>query len=156
MAPLRLVGGEPLTPEERRMVLRITAVIVTPFALIVVVALMAGFLVYKNGADERAAKNTAIARQAGEAAAQAKQLAVRLASERTAREQAIARAVFQECVANEAQDAVVVAQLQNSIAALLTRPPSAVRDDLIRGMRDGVIALEPPGEPDCKIPGGKR
>lgn len=64
--------------------------------------------------------------------------------------------IYQTCVANETQDAVIVAQLEAAKQrARLTLPPgSAELLYQLEVLNEGIDALEPPNEPDCVPPEG--
>lgn len=64
--------------------------------------------------------------------------------------------IYQQCVANEVQDSVIVAQLR---AAKVRARASLPRDSpqllyQLQVLQDGIDALEPPDEKDCPTPKG--
>lgn len=76
-----------------------------------------------------------------------------LNNERIARQRAINQFIFEQCVDAEVRDTVNV-KTNLAIIRLLRmapRPSPAIRN-LIRSLEDSVLALEPPGEKDCKPP----
>lgn len=69
---------------------------------------------------------------------------------------ALDRVLYEQCVANELQDSVIVAQLQAAkVRARATLPKDSQElYDQLQIINDGIATLEPPGEPDCKTPAG--
>jgi hypothetical protein len=64
--------------------------------------------------------------------------------------------LFDQCIANEIQDAVIVDQLQAAKRrARATIPPSLELSYQLQVLNDGILALEPPDEPECKPPEGR-
>lgn len=64
--------------------------------------------------------------------------------------------IYQQCVANEVQDSVIVAQLR---AAKVRARASLPKDSpqllyQLQVLQDGIDALEPPDEQDCPTPKG--
>ena len=64
--------------------------------------------------------------------------------------------IFQNCVSNEIQDSVIVAQLRAALRrAKATLPAgSPILQEQTQAIEDGIAALEPPGESDCVPPEG--
>lgn len=66
------------------------------------------------------------------------------------------RVIYEQCLANEIQDAVIVAQLEAARRrAMASLPRNSV--ELIYQLQvldDGIAALEPPDEPECNPPEG--
>ena len=64
--------------------------------------------------------------------------------------------IYQQCVANEVQDAVIVDQLQAAKRRVNASLPrwSAERIYQLSILNDGIQALEPPGENECEPPDG--
>src|SRR6187551_3169079 len=64
--------------------------------------------------------------------------------------------LFDQCVSNEIQDAVIVAQLEAAkrrARASLPKGSAELRYQM-QILEDGINALEPPDEPECKPPKG--
>jgi hypothetical protein len=68
----------------------------------------------------------------------------------------IDRLLYAQCVANEQQDTVIVAQLRaaRSRARASLPPGSPVLEAQLQILNDGINTLEPPREPDCQSPKG--
>ena len=66
------------------------------------------------------------------------------------------RLVYQNCVANERQDAIIVTQLEAAMVRARTTLPagSAVQLSQLEILGDGIAALEPPDERECVPPEG--
>lgn len=143
----RIGRTEPLSEDERRLALRVTAIVAIPLATIVVVALGIAFLAYRDVTNDRIVDNQ-------EAIERLDVLTVELTRERRDREAAISRAVYDVCLANERQDAILVEQLRGAKRRALLAPPSALRREIIEDLEQGIDALEPPGELECRIPRG--
>lgn len=64
--------------------------------------------------------------------------------------------IYQNCVANETQDSVIVAQLEGAKRrARSSLPPGSVELRYqLELLNEGIDALEPPNEPDCVPPEG--
>ena len=64
--------------------------------------------------------------------------------------------IYEQCVANEIQDAVIVDQLQAAKRRVNASLPrwSAERIYQLSILNDGIQALEPPGENECEPPDG--
>lgn len=64
--------------------------------------------------------------------------------------------IYQNCVANETQDSVIVAQLRAAKARARASLPagSPVLRAQLQILNDGIAALEPPDEADCTPPEG--
>ena len=63
--------------------------------------------------------------------------------------------IYDQCVANEAQEAVMTqVYLDDIVFVLATLPPSPQRDQWVQSRRDGIAAIEPPDEDTCKPPEG--
>jgi hypothetical protein len=63
----------------------------------------------------------------------------------------INRLLFEQCVANESQDTVIVAQLEAAkqrVKASLP-PGNPLRQEQLLILEDGIRTLEPAGEEDC-------
>lgn len=59
--------------------------------------------------------------------------------------------IFEQCVANEQQDAIIVAQLRAAKRrAVASLPPGQLRAGQLRVLEDGIQALEPPDEQECQ------
>jgi hypothetical protein len=140
MAPLRLIGGRPTTVEERRLALRIAAVFAIPISLIMVIPLIAGMWVYRHETQARL-KDDRI-------------LIARVDRERIERSRAINRFVYEQCIQAEIRDVVIVQQLQAAIARARASLPagSAILQHQVQTLKDGILVLEPPDEPDCTPP----
>ena len=72
------------------------------------------------------------------------------------RTRAIDQLLFDQCVSNEIQDAVIVAQLEAAkrrARASLPKGSAELRYQM-QILEDGINALEPPDEPECKPPKG--
>jgi len=64
--------------------------------------------------------------------------------------------LFNQCISNEIQDAVIVAQLEAAkrrARASLPKGSAELRYQM-QILEDGINALEPPDEPECKPPKG--
>lgn len=156
MAPLRafrMNGDTPLTPEERRLVLRAVTIIAAPLALITLAALLVGGILVYHELREKARTNASAIRAADDAAKQAALLAIRLEEQGAATDRALAQRVYDECVENENQDAANVALFRKVRAVVEQGPPSQARDELIQALRETEDAREPPDESDCPLPG---
>jgi hypothetical protein len=66
------------------------------------------------------------------------------------------RLIYDQCVANETQDAVIVAQLRAAKRRAKSSLPVGSAELLfqLQVLDDGIAALEPPEEPDCPQPEG--
>jgi hypothetical protein len=145
--------GEPLSDEERRLVLRFAFVIAIPLATIAAAGLLIGlFYVRHQLKDQIRTNQTAIMR--------VNILTRELNEERKSRERdigeavrSIARASFKECVENEAQDAANAALFRKVRALVAQGSPSAARDTLLDAITDTINAREPRGEKPCVLPG---
>ena len=141
MSPGRLLGRN-LSPEDRKLALRIAAVFAIPMALIMVIPLIAGVIFYSHIANSRIEDN--------------RKLIAEVERERVDRTEAINEFVYGQCLQNEVRDVVIVAQLkaakQRTIASL---PPGPLRRGQLEVLNDGIFALEPPDEPDCEPPPAK-
>ena len=63
--------------------------------------------------------------------------------------------LYDQCVANETQDAVIVQTYLDDIVFVLSSfPDSPQRDQWIQSRRDGIAALEAPDESNCDTPEG--
>lgn len=64
--------------------------------------------------------------------------------------------IYQNCVANETQDAVIIAQLEAAKHRARASLPknSAELIYQLEVLNEGIDALEPPNEPDCVPPEG--
>jgi hypothetical protein len=64
--------------------------------------------------------------------------------------------IYENCVSNETQDSVIVAQLQAAkVRARASLPAgSPVLRTQLQVLSDGIAALEPPDEADCEPPEG--
>lgn len=154
MAPVRILRGDtPLTARERRLVLRTTAIVAIAVTFVSLIPLGIGFVIYQRHAAAQIQQNADAIEAATSADKSARALARRLNRERRDREQAIARAVFDECTQNEEQDTVFAAFLRGWIRIASESPPSPLRDRVLQDWQEQLRAVEPPGEPDCKIPG---
>jgi hypothetical protein len=151
---LRKSDNTPLTAEERRLVLRASFVLAIPLATITLVGLLTGFLLYRGQVNARIAENRDQIAKIG-------QLTHDLNSERRERENNLSWALFDACVANELQDAVITSRwrhVRQTLPLLASDTPASrlavrsIRDDLAVG----IAALEPSEETDCPLPRGKR
>ena len=62
---------------------------------------------------------------------------------------------FDQCVANEIQDAVIVDQLRAAKRrARATTPPGPLLRSQLQAIDDGIATLEPTNEPECTPPEG--
>lgn len=140
--------------------LRSMVVIAIPLALITTMALVVGALFVEGQINGQIKQNSEAIARADSAIRANKSLSRRINNERKARDAAIARAVFHECVENELQDNVLVNQvLRPTIAGLKNaqaqNPTPALRR-YIANLSLAILAREPPGEKDCVLPGGKK
>ncbi len=89
--------------------------------------------------DERIKANTRLSRSLNE--------------ERIKRQEAINKFIYRECVDAEIRDAVIVDQ-NLAILRILRQAPTQTPalSHLAQTLEDGILALEPPGEPDCTPP----
>lgn len=74
----------------------------------------------------------------------------------TQRTRTIDELLFNQCISNEIQDAVIVAQLEAAkrrARASLPKGSAELRYQM-QILEDGINALEPPDEPECKPPKG--
>lgn len=135
----------PLTPGERRLVLRIIAVTAMPLAILVlaVTAIVVGYGYYELQ-DKTDANRQAI-RESRSAIMQTRALARRLDWR-----------IYDECAENENQDTVLVAQLQGAIRRARLAPPSPTRTQIIEDLQAGIDAREPPDEKPCPVPATPR
>ena len=162
MAPLRIVrryflGDIPeLTPEERRLVLRVVAVTSIPLALLVLFVVILGGAFTVSELRERTQDNKQAIRQASDAAQSAGLLALRLDEQRDAASNALAWQVYDQCVENENQDAANVALFRKVRAVVAQGPANQARDELIVSLSKTIDAREPPGEMDCATPSRPR
>ena len=64
--------------------------------------------------------------------------------------------IYQVCVTNETQDAVIVAQLEAAKRRVMASLPLGSAESIyqLEVLNDGIAALEPPDEPDCNPPKG--
>ena len=63
--------------------------------------------------------------------------------------------IYDQCVANETQDAVLTqVYLDDIVFVLATLPPSPQRDQWVQSRRDGIAAIEPADEDTCQPPEG--
>lgn len=64
--------------------------------------------------------------------------------------------IYRNCVANETQDAVIVAQLEAAKRRARASLPARSAELLyqLEVINEGIDALEPPNEPDCVAPEG--
>lgn len=155
MAPLRLLNRQrPLDADERRLVLRVSEIVAIAVTMIALIPLGIGFLIYQRHADEQFQANAKAIAAAEDANARARALTRRLDSERRDRERAIAQAVFDECTQNEEQDAIFASFLRGWIRIASESPPSKLRNRVLQDWQEQLRAVEPPGEPDCRVPGG--
>ena len=147
------LGDRELTTEERRLVLRSMVVIAIPLALITMFALVAGALVFKGQLDGQVKRNRNAIARADLAIKANKDLARRLEVARRINDLAIGKAVFHECVENEAQDAANAALFRKVRSLISQGPPSPARQQLLDAITDTITAREPPNEKACQLPG---
>lgn len=109
-------------------------------ALVVVIPLMIGFAAYRNIVNDQLDQNEALIRQVN--------------AERIARTRAINEFIYEQCVEAEIRDVVIVSQLKAALArARATLPAdSPVLEQQKQTILDGIHALEPDDEPDCRPP----
>lgn len=150
---LRLRDDRPITNDERELVLRFAFVIAIPLATIVAAALLIGLFWGRHQLNNQIKSNRG-------AIAATRQLANDLNTERKDREVAIAKAVrqiarasFNECVENEAQDAANAALFRKVRVLVLQGPQTEARDVLLDAITDTINAREPSDEKPCKLPG---
>lgn len=159
MGPLIwMLGSRELTADERRLVLRSITVIAIPLALITAMALVVGALFFQGQINGQLTQNREAITRADSAIRANKQLARRINNERKARDAAIAAAVFRECQENELQDNVLVNQVLRPTIRGLEGQPNQTPElrAFIANLRQAILAREPPGEKDCKLPGGSK
>lgn len=145
--------GQPLTKEERRLVLRYAFVIAIPLATIAAAGLLIGLFYVRHQLNDQIRTNkTAIMRVDA--------LTRELNDERASRERDIGRAVrsiaqasFKECVENEAQDAANAALFRKVRTLILQGPQTNASQSLLDSITDTINAREPPGEKPCVLPG---
>lgn len=145
---------EPLTPEERRLVLRGLVALAVPLALITVAALLIGGVVAVGELRGKAQANKEATERATDAAQQAALLAIRLDEERLKREVAIAKEVYQNCIENENQDEVNTSVYRTVRKLLEDGQPSSQSQQVIDALSDAIAAREPDDEMDCVPPPG--
>lgn len=150
MAPVRLISHRPLTPEERRLVLRATALVAIPMALICFLSLFIGgtiaFVSARNAAHD-----------AQDASKRTRQLTLVLNAQRAIQTRTNAWAIYDACVENENQDAVTADLLrkfrkQISQAMATTAAGRSAREASIEAIQTWLDAREPPDEKNCTIP----
>ena len=109
-------------------------------ALIIVVPLLVGFATYRHIVNDQLDRNEALIRTVN--------------SERIARTRAINEFIYQQCVAGELRDVVIVEQLRAALSrARATLPPgSPVLVHQEQAILDGINTLEPENEADCNPP----
>jgi hypothetical protein len=159
MGPLIwMLGSRELTEDERRLVLRSMTVIAIPLALITAMALVVGALFFQGQINGQIKQNREAITRADSAIRANKRLARRINNERKGRDAAIAAAVFRECQENELQDNVLVNQVLRPTIQGLERRPNQTPElrAFIANLRQAILAREPPGEKDCKLPGGSK
>lgn len=138
MSPGRLLGRH-LSPEDRKLAVRIAAVFAIPMALIMVIPLIAAGLLYNHITDSRIADN--------------QKSISRVEQERIERTMAINGFLFEQCIQAEVRDAVTVAQYRSDIKiARANFPAGPLLDEWVQTRLDGIAALEPPDEIDCTPP----
>lgn len=140
MSPLRLFGGRPTTIEERRLALRIAAVFAIPMAFIMLIPLVVAAYVYRHETQARFNEDKA--------------LVAKVNRERIDRAKALSEFVYQQCLEAEIRDVVITQQLRAAIKRARASLPadSAILRQQVQVLKDGINALEPAGEPDCKPP----
>jgi len=146
------LGERELTPEERRLVLRSMVVIAIPLALITTCALVAGALVFKGQLDGQVKRNRDAIARADLAIKANKELARKLEVARRINDIAISKAVFHECVENEAQDAANAALFRKVRTLVSQGPVTPARQQLLDAITDTINAREPPNEKPCRLP----
>lgn len=109
-------------------------------ALIVVIPLLVGFGTYRHIVNDQLDRNETLIR--------------RVNAERIARTKAINEFIYQQCVAGERRDVVIVQQLQAALsrarATLPAGSPLLIQQE--QAILDGINTLEPEDEPDCNPP----
>lgn len=159
MGPLTwMLGSRELTVDERRLVLRSMTVIAIPLALITTFALVIGFLFFRGQINGQIGQNREAILRADEAIAAHKKLTAELNAQSARFDRKIAIAVFNECVQNEAQDNVLVNQVLRPTIQGLEHSQNQTPElqAFVANLRQAILAREPPGEKDCKLPGGNR
>jgi len=146
------LGDRELTPEERRLVLRSMVVIAIPLALITTFALVAGALVFKGQLDGQVKRNRDAIARADLAIHTNRDLARKLEVARRINDIAISKAVFHECVENEAQDAANAALFRKVRTLVSQGPVTPARQQLLDAITDTINAREPPNEKPCRLP----
>jgi hypothetical protein len=133
-------------------------VIAIPLALITAMALVVGALFFQGQINGQIKQNREAITRADSAIRANKRLARRINNERKGRDAAIAAAVFRECQENELQDNVLVNQVLRPTIQGLERRPNQTPElrAFIANLRQAILAREPPGEKDCKLPGGSK
>lgn len=142
----------PLTEDERRLILRVITVMSIPFALIVLVAAVAGFIWWQYQTDNRIEANKEAIQTAVRAAERAEGLAKDLERERVDRETAVRDALALLCRENEAQDAALILVLEGAIRERRQLPQNPARVEFIEVLRDAVKARAPVNTEQCRLP----
>lgn len=109
-------------------------------ALVVMIPLLIGFAAYRNVVDDQIDANETLIK--------------RVDAERIERTKAINEFVYEQCVAAEIRDVVIVQQLRAAMARARSSLPagSPVLRSQLQTLRDGIAVLEPPNERDCTPP----
>jgi hypothetical protein len=128
-----------MTAAERKLALRISAIYAIPVTLIMVIPLIIGAFLYRDFTNDRITDNT--------------RLIMRVEQERIERSRAINAFVYDQCIQSEVRDVIIVEQLRAARArARQSLPAGPLRTEQIEILTDGIVALEPPNEPDCEPP----
>lgn len=110
------------------------------FALVIVIPLLVGFAAYRNIVNDQIDQNEALIQ--------------RVNGERIARTRAINEFIYEQCVQAEIRDVVIVGHLRDHLAeARATLPagsPQLLKKE--QDLLDGINALEPENEQDCRPP----
>lgn len=131
--------GTPI-PEQPSDLRKVLIGIGITFALIIVIPLLIGFAAYRHIVNDQLGATQSLTRH--------------LNDERIARTRAINEFIYEQCVAGEVRDVVIVQQLQLAKArARATLPAgSPLLLSQLQALDDGINALEPENEPDCRPP----
>lgn len=113
---------------------------VVTFALVIVIPLLVGFAGYRHVTSGQIKSNETLVR--------------RLNAERIARTQVINEFIYEQCVAGEVRDIVIVEQLRAAKRRVRSTLPvgSVLREQQLESLDDGINALEPENERDCTPP----
>ena len=109
-------------------------------ALVIVIPLMVGFGAYRNIVNEQLNSNEALIKKVN--------------AERIARTQAINEFIYEQCLQAETRDVVIVEQIRADLerARVLLPANSPILRRQEQELLDGINALEPENEQDCRPP----